>query len=138
MNNRKIGVLVSGRGSNLQKIMDGIAAGTLPLTIGVVISDKADAYALTRAQQAGIAQVAIVRKECQDKAEFESKIDAALREHQVELVVLAGFLVVILFPNGNSKLLIFIRHYYPVLPVWTHKDRLGVMAPKWLAVLYIL
>ncbi|MEG0798089.1 MAG: phosphoribosylglycinamide formyltransferase [Acidaminococcaceae bacterium] len=125
MNNRKIGVLVSGRGSNLQKIMDGIAAGTLPLTIGVVISDKADAYALTRAQQAGIAQVAIVRKECQDKAEFESKIDAALREHQVELVVLAGFMR-ILSSDFVSKWQQQIINIHPaLLPSFTGLDAQG-------------
>ena len=49
---RKIGVLVSGRGSNLQAIMDRIADGYLPLKIAVVISDKSDAYALERAQNA--------------------------------------------------------------------------------------
>lgn len=92
MNKRRIGVLASGRGSNLQAIMDKIAAGSLPLEIAVVISDKEDAFALERAQKAGMPQVAVVRKSCSDKAEFEAKIDAALREHDVELVVLAGFM----------------------------------------------
>lgn len=55
MSSRKIGVLVSGRGSNLQSVLDRIADGYLPLEIAVVISDKADAYALERAEKAGIA-----------------------------------------------------------------------------------
>ena len=76
MNNHKVGVLVSGRGSNLQAIMDKIAEGVLPLEIAVVISDKADAFALERAEKAGIPNFAVVRKECADKKEFEAKIEA--------------------------------------------------------------
>ncbi len=89
---RKIGVLVSGRGSNLQAIMDRIADGTLPLEIAVVISDKPDAYALERAAAAGIQTVAVERKACADKEEFEAKITAALVDAGCELVVLAGFM----------------------------------------------
>ena len=51
MSNQKIGILASGRGSNLQSIMDKIAEGLLPLEIAVVISDKADAFALERAEK---------------------------------------------------------------------------------------
>ena len=90
MSSRKIGVLVSGRGSNLQSVLDRIADGYLPLEIAVVISDKADAYALERAEKAGIAAVAIPRKECVSKEEFEGKIDAALRAHGAELRILSG------------------------------------------------
>lgn len=92
MSNHKVGVLASGRGSNLQSILDKIAMGSLPLEIAVVISDKADAFALERAEKAGIPNFAVIRKECADKIEFEEKIDAILREHGVELVVLAGFM----------------------------------------------
>lgn len=89
---RKIGVLVSGRGSNLQAVMDRIADGYLPLEITVVISDKADAFALERARKAGIKAVAIERKACSSKEDFEAQIDAALVEAECELVVLAGFM----------------------------------------------
>lgn len=89
---RKIGVLVSGRGSNLQAVMDRIADGYLPLEIAVVISDKADAYALERAAGAGIPAVAIARKECASKEEFEAKIQQTLLDYGCELVVLAGFM----------------------------------------------
>lgn len=92
MSNHKVGVLASGRGSNLQSILDKIAMGSLPLEIAVVISDKADAFALERAEKAGIPNFAVIRKECADKKEFEEKIDAILREHGVEMVVLAGFM----------------------------------------------
>ena len=89
---RKIGVLVSGRGSNLQAIMDRIADGYLLLEIAVVISDKADAYALERAAKAGIKTVVVARKECASKDEFEERITAALVAEGCELVVLAGFM----------------------------------------------
>lgn len=89
---RKIGVLVSGRGSNLQAIIDRIADGYLPLEIAVVISDFDDAYALERAKAAGIKTVPVVRKTCASKEEFETKIIAALEAADVELVVLAGFM----------------------------------------------
>lgn len=89
---RKIGVLVSGRGSNLQAVMDRIADGYLPLEIAVVISDKGDAFALERARKAGMKAVAIERKACASKEEFEAKIDAQLVAAGCELVVLAGFM----------------------------------------------
>lgn len=92
MNNRKAGVLVSGRGSNLQAILDRIADGYLPLEISVVISDKDDAYALERAANVGIKTVVVARKECASKEEFEEKIHAALVEAGCELVILAGFM----------------------------------------------
>ena len=92
MNNRKAGVLVSGRGSNLQAVLDRIADGYLPLEIGVVISDKADAYALERAANVGIKTVVVARKECASKEEFEEKIHAALVEAGCEVVILAGFM----------------------------------------------
>ena len=98
MNNRKAGVLVSGRGSNLQAVLDRIADGYLPLEIGVVISDKADAYALERAANVGIKTVVVARKECASKEEFEDRIHVALVEAGCELVVLAGFMRIL---SGN-------------------------------------
>ena len=83
MNKRKIGVLVSGRGSNLQALMDEIATGTLNVEITVVISDKKDAFALERAAKAGIKTVTVERKECASKEEFENKITAALEEAKI-------------------------------------------------------
>lgn len=87
---KKIGVLVSGRGSNLQAIIDKIANGFLSLQIAVVISDMPDAYALERARQAGIKAVVVNRKEFDDRASFESKLNEVLG--QVDGVVLAGFM----------------------------------------------
>ncbi len=89
---RKIGVLVSGRGSNLQAIMDRIADGSLALEIAAVVSDKADAFALERAARAGIKTVVVERKGCASKEEFEARINGALKAADCELVVLAGFM----------------------------------------------
>ena len=89
---KKIGVVVSGRGSNLQSIIDHIAEGKLNVEIAVVVSDHKEAFALERAAKAGIPTAVVERKGCKDKAEFEDKIDAALREAGAEVVVLAGFM----------------------------------------------
>ena len=89
---KKIGVVVSGRGSNLQSIIDHIAEGKLRVEIAVVVSDHKEAFALERAAKAGIPTAVVERKGCKDKAEFEDKIDAALREAGAEVVVLAGFM----------------------------------------------
>lgn len=88
----KIGVLVSGRGSNLQAIIDSINNGYLPLEIAVVISDKADAFALERARKAGIKTAAVERKNCISKEAFETEINKELEQAGCELVVLAGFM----------------------------------------------
>lgn len=90
MANKKVGVLVSGRGSNLQAILDRIADGYLPVEIKVVISDMPGAYALERAEKAGIKAVLVNRKEFSDRSSFEAKINEALGE--VDGVVLAGFM----------------------------------------------
>ena len=89
---KKIGVVVSGRGSNFQSIIDHIAEGKLNVEIAVVVSDHKEAFALERAAKAGIPTAVVERKGCKDKAEFEDKIDAALREAGAEVVVLAGFM----------------------------------------------
>jgi phosphoribosylglycinamide formyltransferase-1 len=91
--NKKIGVVVSGRGSNLQSIIDHIVKGKLNnVEIAVVVSDHKEAFALERAAKAGIPTAVVERKSCKDKAEFEDKIDAALREAGAEAVILAGFM----------------------------------------------
>ena len=89
---KKIGVVVSGRGSNLQSIIDHIAEGKLNVESAVVVSDHKEAFALERAAKAGIPTAVVERKGCKDKAEFEDKIDAALRDKGAEVVILAGFM----------------------------------------------
>ncbi|TYO96272.1 phosphoribosylglycinamide formyltransferase [Desulfallas thermosapovorans] len=92
MEKKNIGVLASGRGSNLQSIMDACAAGRIPARVAVVISNNKDAYALERARQAGIAAVAVNTGDYPDKAEYEKYIVDILKEHNVHLVCLAGYM----------------------------------------------
>jgi phosphoribosylglycinamide formyltransferase 1 len=87
-----LGVLASGRGSNLQAILDQIAAGRLAAAVRVVVSDVAGAYALERARRAGVPAVFVDPREPGGKAAFESRIVGVLREHGVELVALAGYM----------------------------------------------
>ena len=92
----RIAVMVSGGGTNLQAIIDAIDSGKITDTeIAVVISNNADAYALERAKKAGIKAVCVSRKEIPDRAEYNKALIAAVDEANVDLVVLAGFLVVI-------------------------------------------
>lgn len=87
-----LGVLASGRGSDLQSIIDAIENGQLKTKIGVVISDKPNAMALERANKAGIPAVCVDRKQYSDKESFEQELIKQLHKYNVGLVVLAGFM----------------------------------------------
>ena len=88
--------MVSGGGTNLQAIIDAIANGTITDTqIVAVISNNADAYALERARNAGIKAVCVSRKEIPDRAAYDDALLAAVEASGADLIVLAGFLVVI-------------------------------------------
>lgn len=92
----KIAVLVSGGGTNLQAIIDGIGNGTITNTsIEMVISNNKNAYALTRAKESGIEAKAISPKDFESRELFNEALFAALTEREIDLVVLAGCLVVI-------------------------------------------
>ena len=86
-----IGVLVSGRGSNLAAILAAITAGALPARVGLVISSRPDAPALERAAAAHIPTAVIVPRDYPSRAEAGAAIVAALRQADVALVVLAGY-----------------------------------------------
>lgn len=87
-----LGILASGRGSNLQSIIDAISTGKLAAQIGVVISDKPDANALKRAADLNLTAVCVDRKQYKTQQEFEQALVTELRLHQVDLVILAGFM----------------------------------------------
>lgn len=92
----KIAVLVSGGGTNLQAIIDAVADQTITNTeISVVISNNAGAYALERAKKAGIDAVCISPKEYESRTLFNTALLEKVKEYEVDLIVLAGFLVVI-------------------------------------------
>jgi phosphoribosylglycinamide formyltransferase 1 len=88
----KVGVLVSGRGSNLQALIDACAAPGFPAEIALVISNVAFAPGLQRARQAGIATRVIPHQDFADRATFDSAVGIALRAADIELACLAGFM----------------------------------------------
>lgn len=91
----KIGVLASGRGSNLQAIIDASEKGEIDAEVAVVVSDRADAYALVRAQKQGIPNFHIHPKSYKDKEAYELAVVEKLKEHGVRLVLLAGYMRVV-------------------------------------------
>lgn len=99
----KIAVFVSGGGTNLQALIDARARGEIKSgDIAVVISSRADAYALERAKAAGIAARVVSRKELGSQESFEEKIISYLDEFDIDLIVLAGFMS-ILSENFTKK-----------------------------------
>lgn len=90
-----IGVLVSGGGTNLQKILDAQQGGGIPNgAVRVVIASRGDAYALERAKKAGVEAFALCRKGYPDVESYSEALIDALKSRGVELVVLAGFLTI--------------------------------------------
>ena len=85
-------VLVSGHGSNLQAILDRVAAGTLPVDVRAVVSDKPDAQALKRARAAGVTAETVTATEFPAKAAYDNALNAAVDRHSPALVILAGFM----------------------------------------------
>ena len=92
----KFGVLVSGGGTNLQAIMDAMDAGKITnATLEVVISNKKDAYALERAKNKGIEAVAVSPNDYETRDEFNKALLDTIDKYELDLIVLAGFLVVL-------------------------------------------
>jgi phosphoribosylglycinamide formyltransferase-1 len=89
---RNIGVLISGRGSNLQSIIDAVADGRIDARIALVISNKADAYGLERARNAGIETLVLDHRTFPSREAFDQAMVDALRAREAELVCLAGFM----------------------------------------------
>lgn len=97
-------VLISGSGSNLQALIDDLAAGDTPARIRAVISNRADAYGLVRAANAGIPTQVLDHKAFASREAFDAALQEAIDAYTPELVVLAGFMR-ILTPA-------FVRHYH--------------------------
>jgi phosphoribosylglycinamide formyltransferase 1 len=103
---RAIGVLISGRGSNLQALIDAIADGRLEARIAVVIANRADAAGLDRARRAGIEAIVVDHKAFPSRDEFDRALARELRARGVRLVCLAGFMRLVgaplidAFPNA--------------------------------------
>ena len=103
-NKIKIAVLVSGGGTNLQALIDAERTGIIKSgTISLVVSNVKDAYALTRAKNAGIETLTVSKKELGSQDAFEDKIISELDKRGIELIILAGFMSLL-----SEK---FTRHY---------------------------
>jgi phosphoribosylglycinamide formyltransferase 1 len=87
-----VGVLISGRGSNLQALIDAVQSGRLNTRIAVVISNRANASGLLRAEAAGIPTLVLDHRAYGSRDEYDAALAAALRRHAVTLVCLAGFM----------------------------------------------
>ena len=100
-----IAVLVSGSGSNLQAIIDASERGEIPCRVGLVMSNKADAYGLVRAKKHGIPTEVVSHKDFPSREEFDARLVEILRKCGAELICLAGFMRVLTpvfvraFPN---------------------------------------
>ena len=92
----KIAVLVSGGGTNLQALIDAEGRGENPYgKIALVISDKPNAYALHRAENANIESAVVEKKQCATQKEFETKIKSLLEKFDIDLIILAGFMCIL-------------------------------------------
>ncbi|MBQ0091968.1 MAG: phosphoribosylglycinamide formyltransferase [Clostridiales bacterium] len=92
----RIDVLVSGGGTKLQALIDAEKSGILKSgTIRIVISNKADAYAIQRAEKSNIKTSVILKNECGSREKFEEKLISVLKEEKVDLIILAGFLAIL-------------------------------------------
>lgn len=92
----RVGVMVSGGGTNLQAILDAVDTGKITnASIEVVISNKKDAYALERAKKHNIAAVAVSPKDYETRDEFNKALIEVTDSYDLDLIVLAGFLVVL-------------------------------------------
>ncbi len=93
---KNIAVLVSGGGTNLRAIIDAQNSGIIKDgKVSLVVSNNADAYALTRAKNAGIKTAVVLKKDCSSQQDFEDKIIALLKDEKIDLIVLAGFMSIL-------------------------------------------
>lgn len=126
MDKVKIGVLVSGGGTNLQAIIDGVKSGAIPSAeMAIVISNKEDAYALTRAQQADVPNLFLDPKAYRTRDDFFTQVIYELVESGADMVCLAGFLLK-LEPNIIRKFKGRILNIHPaLLPKYGGKGMYG-------------
>ena len=104
----KIAVMVSGGGTNLQALIDAQKSGIIKSgEIKLVISNNEDAYALVRAKNAGIKTATILKKDCMSADEFEQRIISVMRENDIDLIVLAGFMSIL---SSKFTKVILLKH----------------------------
>jgi phosphoribosylglycinamide formyltransferase-1 len=129
---RTLGVLISGRGSNLRAIMDAIGGGQLDAHIAVVISNRVDAPGLEHARAAGIEAVHIDHTRYRSREEFDREVAATLKARAVRLVCLAGFMRLLsaefiqAFPNAILNIHPSLLPSFPGLDAQTQALKYGV------------
>ena len=112
---KRIVVLISGNGSNLQAIIDACAEGRLPAVVAAVFSDQPNAYGLRRARQAGMPAIAVVKEKGQVRRDYDAGLATQVAAYQPDWVVLAGWMRILTsafldrFPNRVVNL-------HPALP----------------------
>lgn len=125
-----IAVLVSGRGSNLQSLIDSIQSGRLDCKISLVVSDKSDAYALERAAQVGIDTAVAAPQAGESRDDYGKRLADLIESRKVDLVVLAGFMRIIAptfiqrFPNRIINIHPSLLPHFPGL----HAQRQALLA----------
>jgi phosphoribosylglycinamide formyltransferase 1 len=114
---KRLAVMISGGGTNLQAIIDAIAAKALDAEIVLVVSNKADAYGLTRTQNAGIATLVFPLKPYKElgREAYDSALAEQVAQHQPDLIVLAGWMQ-ILTPKFIDPFIGRIINLHPALP----------------------
>ncbi|MFQ5779579.1 MAG: phosphoribosylglycinamide formyltransferase, partial [Nitrospiria bacterium] len=113
-----LGVLASGRGSNLQAIIDAIEAGKLSARIGVILSDKKDAQALERAKKHGIPSCFVDPSHYPNRSLYDAELARLLKAHQSELVVLAGYMRILTVQLMNAYRDCIINIHPSLLPAF--------------------
>ncbi|MFD6207856.1 phosphoribosylglycinamide formyltransferase [Peribacillus sp. NPDC060253] len=122
---KRLAVFASGNGSNFQSITDAIKSGTLEAEICLVVCDREDAYVLERAKLENINLFSFSPKNYANKAEFETEILEKLRQHDVDFIILAGYMRLI-GPTLLQKYSQRILNIHPsLLPSFPGKDAIG-------------
>lgn len=99
----RLAVLLSGSGTTLQNLLDCCADGRLDAEVVIVVSNKANAYGLERARNAGVPTAVVERKSCATREEFSQRIFDHCRQAQADLVCLAGFMQLIIIPDDFTN-----------------------------------
>jgi len=108
-------ILISGNGSNLQAILDACADKTIPASVVAVISNKSDAFGLTRAQDAGVPAVVFPKSDGESRHDYDSRLAALVSTYGPDYVILAGWMR-LLTPNFLSQFPNRVINLHPALP----------------------
>ena len=114
----RVVVLASGSGTNLQSIIDAKKNGQLAIDIAAVISDRPQAYALTRASQANIPTITIDYKACSNQDDYDHRLQTALSDVQPDLIVLAGYMRILASETVNDYLGQMLNIHPSLLPAY--------------------